>query len=173
MKRKRSTRSSVRYPAATLAAYGPDNTRATKLVVSVLERPGQRDPFEMRVWTTQEGDVRREPPHAVNAHDVGARGTHRRREPRGGAGKLAHEAPEPAHVADLRREGVQHHLARRPRRTRAVAVHDERHVVPGRDRGVRERVDDRPHAAEGAVVRAEEEKPHARAAPAAACRTSM
>ena len=69
MKRKRSTRSSVRYPAATLAAYGPDNTCATKLVVSVLERPGQRDPFEMRAWTTQEGDVRNDSAIAAEVAD--------------------------------------------------------------------------------------------------------
>ena len=55
--RSHSTRS-ARYPLGTIAAYGPDNTVATKLVASVLERPGQRDPSVTRTWTTLEVDVR-------------------------------------------------------------------------------------------------------------------
>ena len=46
------------YPVATVAAYGPDNTLATKLVVSVLGRPGRRDPTATRTWMTQAIDVR-------------------------------------------------------------------------------------------------------------------
>lgn len=46
------------YPLATIAAYGPDNTFATKLVASVLERPGQQNPAAMRTWTTENIDVR-------------------------------------------------------------------------------------------------------------------
>ena len=58
MRSKRRGQRSHQYPLATIAAYGPDNTFATKLVVSVLERPGQRDPATMRTWTTQNIDVR-------------------------------------------------------------------------------------------------------------------
>jgi hypothetical protein len=47
-----------RYPVATLAAYGPNKTFATKLVVSVLGRPGQHEPSAMRTWTTHAVDVR-------------------------------------------------------------------------------------------------------------------
>jgi hypothetical protein len=58
--RSRSSRP-VRYPLATIAAYGPDSTIATKLVVSVFARPGQRDPTATRTWTTQAVDVRHDP----------------------------------------------------------------------------------------------------------------
>ena len=50
-----------RYPLATIAAYGPDNTFATKLVVSILERDRQREPPAMRTWTTVAVDVRSDP----------------------------------------------------------------------------------------------------------------
>jgi hypothetical protein len=56
--RSRSSGLPGRYPLATIAAYGPDITLATKLVVSVLERPGQRDPSAVHTWTTQAVDVR-------------------------------------------------------------------------------------------------------------------
>ena len=53
-------RRSGQYPLATVAAYGPDNTRASKLVVTVLDRPG-RAASASRAWTTQLGDVRQNP----------------------------------------------------------------------------------------------------------------
>ncbi|MBF8300978.1 MAG: preprotein translocase subunit SecA, partial [Acidobacteria bacterium] len=65
-----------RYPLATIAAYGPDRTLATKLVVSVLKRPDRRDPTATRTWTTQAVDVRHDPTIAadvasfVRQHDV-------------------------------------------------------------------------------------------------------
>ena len=46
-----------KYPLATICAYGPDTTRATKLVVSILRRAGQ-DASEMRSWSSDAGDVR-------------------------------------------------------------------------------------------------------------------
>src|SRR5580704_10166336 len=58
--RSRSSRSG-QYPVATIATYGPDSSLATKLVVSVVDRPGQRDPSAMRTWTTQAVDVRHDP----------------------------------------------------------------------------------------------------------------
>ncbi len=48
----------ARYPLATVAAYGPDNRLATKLVVSVFDRSGGPDPNALRTWTTQAVDVR-------------------------------------------------------------------------------------------------------------------
>src|SRR5438093_7969571 len=51
------SRRSAQYPLASIAPYGPDNTFATKLVVSVVERPGHREPSTMRTWTTQAVDV--------------------------------------------------------------------------------------------------------------------
>ena len=50
-----------RYPLASIAAYGPDATLATKLVVAVITRPGRRAPSAVRTWTTQAVDVRHDP----------------------------------------------------------------------------------------------------------------
>jgi len=51
----------ARYPLATIAAYGPDNTRATKLVVGVIERPNRDEPAILRKWTNESTDVREDP----------------------------------------------------------------------------------------------------------------
>jgi hypothetical protein len=53
-----SQRSRAKYPLATISAYGPDNRRATKLVVRILRRAGQKDPNPMHSWSTDAGDVR-------------------------------------------------------------------------------------------------------------------
>jgi hypothetical protein len=50
----------------TIAAYGPNSTLATKLVVSVIGRRGRRDPSAMRTWTTQAIDVRHDPTIAAD-----------------------------------------------------------------------------------------------------------
>ena len=50
-----------RYPFATLMAYGPDNTRATKLVVAVFKSPASRTADELHRWFINEGDVRNDP----------------------------------------------------------------------------------------------------------------
>src|SRR6266540_2048246 len=68
--RMRSSRPSrTRYPLATIAAYGPDNTRATKLVVSILRRTGQKYPSETRSWSTDAGDVRNDRVIAADVAD--------------------------------------------------------------------------------------------------------
>src|SRR5262245_51511521 len=56
-----SRRSRTKYPLATVSTYGPDNTRATKLVVGILRRAGQENPDPMRSWTSDAFDVRRDP----------------------------------------------------------------------------------------------------------------
>jgi hypothetical protein len=66
---RRRSRRSAQYPLATIASYGPDNTFATKLVVSVLDGPGQRDPSTMRTWTTLAVDVRKDPTIAAGVAD--------------------------------------------------------------------------------------------------------
>jgi hypothetical protein len=48
-------------PIATIASYGPDATRATRLVVSILRHPGDRKPRAVRIWTTEAGDARSDP----------------------------------------------------------------------------------------------------------------
>jgi len=55
---RRASRTATRFPVGTIAAYGPNNALATKLVVSVIERPGARDPSATRIWTTDTADVR-------------------------------------------------------------------------------------------------------------------
>jgi hypothetical protein len=52
-----------RYPLATLAPYGPDDKRATKLVVAILMEAGQKEPAELRRWFagTDGVDVRTDP----------------------------------------------------------------------------------------------------------------
>ena len=61
--------SGAKYPLATIAAYGPDNRRATKLVVGILRRAGQKDPNQIRTWSTDAGDVRNDPFIAAEVAD--------------------------------------------------------------------------------------------------------
>lgn len=45
------------YPVGTVAFYGPDNKRATKVVASIV--PGEeRDPSELQKWFNEQLDVR-------------------------------------------------------------------------------------------------------------------
>ena len=64
-----SQRSRANYPLATVSAYGPDNKRATKLVVGVLRRAGQKHPNPMHSWSTDAGDVRNDPVIAAELAD--------------------------------------------------------------------------------------------------------
>ena len=45
------------YPMATLAAYGPDDQRASKLVASIVESEGA-EPTAMQKWFATDNDVR-------------------------------------------------------------------------------------------------------------------
>ena len=54
---KRAKKGFRGYPVGTIACYGPDDRRATKLVVSIVEHDGA-EPSEMRKWYTEDGDVR-------------------------------------------------------------------------------------------------------------------
>ncbi len=47
-------------PVGTLAFYGPDNRRATKAAVGVVDRPDV-DPVDLRTWSVGSGDVRSSP----------------------------------------------------------------------------------------------------------------
>ncbi len=48
------------FPMGTLAFYGPDDRRASKLVASILEREGAK-PSPMQKWHSDTADVRNEP----------------------------------------------------------------------------------------------------------------
>ncbi len=54
---KRAKKGFRGYPVGTIACYGPDDRRATKLVVSIVEHDGA-EPSEMRTWYAEDGDVR-------------------------------------------------------------------------------------------------------------------
>jgi hypothetical protein len=58
--RRANQPNSPKYPIGTVIAYGPDNTRATKLVAAVFKRPG-RGADELHRWFVQGGDIRHDP----------------------------------------------------------------------------------------------------------------
>jgi len=64
--RRRSHSPSGPHRVGTIAAYGPDTTLATKLVVSVLDRCARDETLAPRTWTTQTVDVRHDPTIAAD-----------------------------------------------------------------------------------------------------------
>ena len=48
------------YPAATVAYYGPDDNRATKLVVGIVISESA-EPLALERWFSEDGDVRSDP----------------------------------------------------------------------------------------------------------------
>jgi hypothetical protein len=57
---KRARRGFRGYPVATVAFYGPDDQRASKVAVGIVrEQDGQADPLQR--WFAEESDVRRDP----------------------------------------------------------------------------------------------------------------
>jgi hypothetical protein len=55
--RKKAKKGFRGYPLATIAYYGPDDTRASKVVVAVVPSEGA-DPEPMQKWFSESGDVR-------------------------------------------------------------------------------------------------------------------
>src|SRR3954451_7053920 len=49
------------YPAATIAFYGPDGTRASKVVVGIVP-DAVSEPSELKKWTSDRLDMRRQSP---------------------------------------------------------------------------------------------------------------
>lgn len=56
---KKAKRSTGRFPVGTVAFYGPDDRRATKVVAAVILAP-DTEPAELRRWIVETGDVRRD-----------------------------------------------------------------------------------------------------------------
>jgi hypothetical protein len=56
---KRAKKGFRGYPVGTIAFYGPDNRRASKVVVAIIPEEGA-DPSEMKKWFSESGDVRRD-----------------------------------------------------------------------------------------------------------------
>jgi hypothetical protein len=54
---KKAKRGLKGYPVGTIAFYGPDNRRATKVAVGIVPAP-QSELTEMRRWSGETGDVR-------------------------------------------------------------------------------------------------------------------
>ena len=57
---KKTKRGMRGWPIATIVFYGPDASRATKVVVSVIPSE-DAEPSDMRDWQIVHGDVRRDP----------------------------------------------------------------------------------------------------------------
>lgn len=57
---KKAEESTGKYPIATVAYYGPNDKRATKVVVGIIEKP-EGDVADMRKWASGELDVRHHP----------------------------------------------------------------------------------------------------------------
>ena len=57
------------YPMATIAFYGPDDRRASKLVASIVEGE-DAEPSDMRKWFSEDDDVRHRLDVAVELHAV-------------------------------------------------------------------------------------------------------
>lgn len=55
--RKKAERGFRGYPVATIAYYGPDNIRATKIAVGIVASEGA-EPDPMEKWFSKSGDVR-------------------------------------------------------------------------------------------------------------------
>ena len=54
---KKAKRGFRGYPVVTLACYGPDDRRASKLVAAIIEAEGG-EATEMQKWYSEHGDVR-------------------------------------------------------------------------------------------------------------------
>jgi len=54
---KKARRGFRGYPVGTLACYGPDDRRASKLVAAIVVEEG-REPTELRKWLSEQDDVR-------------------------------------------------------------------------------------------------------------------
>jgi len=57
---KKARRGFRGYPAATIAFYGPDARRATKVAVGIVRSEGG-DPDPLVRWYAEEGDIRKSP----------------------------------------------------------------------------------------------------------------
>ena len=55
--KKKARRGFRGYPAATVAFYGPDNTRASKVAVGIVNAEGEH-PAAMQRWFSEDGDIR-------------------------------------------------------------------------------------------------------------------
>jgi hypothetical protein len=57
---KKAKRGFRGYPVATIAFYGPDNKKATKVAVAIV-LVAEQQPAELRRWLSHDRDVRADP----------------------------------------------------------------------------------------------------------------
>jgi hypothetical protein len=73
--KKKAGRGFRGYPIATIAFYGPDDTRASKAAVSILNAEGA-EPVALERWFAEAGDIRTDPAvgneilHFVRDHEA-------------------------------------------------------------------------------------------------------
>jgi tetratricopeptide (TPR) repeat protein len=58
--RKKAQKGFLGYPLVTIAFYGPDDRRATKVAVGIINNEDEDSPREMNRWFTDKGDIRRD-----------------------------------------------------------------------------------------------------------------
>src|SRR5436190_12329043 len=58
--RNRARKGFLGYPVATIAFYGPDDRRATKVALGIIYAEDDDDSRETNRWTTEKGDIRRD-----------------------------------------------------------------------------------------------------------------
>ena len=77
LERMARKKSGTSYPVGTVAFYGPDDRRASKMVVAVIAKAGTDDTAVLERWFT-DGDTRDDPRMARRAVDLLQRhGVHR------------------------------------------------------------------------------------------------
>ncbi len=57
---KKAKRGVVNYPTGTIAFYGPDNRRASKIAATVIRARDSPEPIALRRWFSETGDLRRD-----------------------------------------------------------------------------------------------------------------
>ena len=57
--RNRAKKGFLGFPVATVAFYGPDDRRATKIALGIINGEDE-EPHEMKRWLTEKGDIRRD-----------------------------------------------------------------------------------------------------------------
>ena len=58
--KKRAKKGARGYPVGTLAFYGPDDRRASKMVAAIVDREAA-EPSSIQKWQSETGDVREDP----------------------------------------------------------------------------------------------------------------
>jgi len=58
--RNRAKKGFLGYPVATIAFYGPDDRRATKVALGIIFDEDDDTPREMNRWFSEKGDIRRD-----------------------------------------------------------------------------------------------------------------